>query len=448
MGIFAHINSLLPHFAGLVCLLLLSSFFSGSETALCALSRARVRRLRDSAGHAGKAVARLLAAPAQLFMTVLVGNTLVNVALSSIIAALAIKLLPQSGLYIAILVSTFLLLVFGEVTPKTFAVRSAEDFSLFTSRPLLLFQWLISPARWILLHISNLILALLGLRGAHSERPMTMEEFDADLQSALDDGIMTPQEAYIIRRISEMTQIDAKEIMVPRTRIVAADQRTTIGELIQLARRARRWRIPIYDGGVDNICGVLHFKDLPAWRTHNIERLTVEQFIQLRDQMATPPAFPLIRSVLLVPQSQWIDVLLAQMRRQGAHLAVLLDEYGGTAGLVSLEDILQEVVGEIIEDQSPEQTATRLQTEGLRLLGRSRIRQVNRRLGLNIPIGEADTIGGYVLSLFGDLPSAGDSIRDGQLHFRVLRVSGRCIDAVLLRRLPKPDSARSQETDT
>ncbi len=439
MGILAHIYDVLPHFAGLICLLLLSSFFSGSETALCALSRSRVRRLRDTAGQAGKAVAKLLAAPAQLFMTVLVGNTLVNVALSSIIASLAITLLPNGGLYIAILVSTFLLLVFGEVTPKTFAVRSAEDFSLFTSRPLLLFQWLISPVRWLLRRISNVILILIGLRGAHTEAPMTRDEFDADLQSALEDGVMTPQEAHIVRRISEMTQIDAKEIMVPRPQIVAAGQRTTINDIIQLARRARRWRIPIYDQGVDKIWGVFHFKDLPAWRSHNIETLTVEQFIRLRDQMPTPPAFPLIRPVLLVPQSQWIDVLLAQMRSQAAHLAVLLDEYGGTAGLVSLEDILEEVVGEIIEHQPPEKTMAKLQTEGLRLLGRSRIRQINRRLGLNMPSGEADTVGGYVLSIFGDLPRAGDAISDGKLHFRVLKVSGRRIDAVLLRRMPVPD---------
>ncbi len=130
MGIFAHIYGFAPQFLALGGLLLLSAFFSGSETALCALSRARVRRLRDSAGRNGRAVARLLAEPSQLFTTVLVGNTLVNVALSSIVAVLALELLPESGLYIAIAISTFLLLIFGEITPKTFAVRSAEDFSL------------------------------------------------------------------------------------------------------------------------------------------------------------------------------------------------------------------------------------------------------------------------------------------------------------------------------
>ena len=448
MGIFAQIYSLWPHLLGLICLLLLSAFFSGSETALCALSRARIRRLRDSAGRSGKVVAKLLAAPAQLFMTVLVGNTLVNVALSRIIAALAFELLPKGGVYVAILISTFLLLVFGEVTPKTLAVRTAEDFSLAIARPLLLFQWLIFPIHWLLRRVSNLILAIIGLRGVGSEQRLTREEFQAVLQTAQHDGIMSPQEAHIVSRIFEMPQIDAKEIMVPRTQIVAAEKKAKICELIQLAKRSRRWRIPIYDGHIDKVWGVFHFKDLPAWRPHDIEQLTVQQFISRRDQMTNPPAFPLIRPVLLVPHSQWIDVLLAQMRRQRTHLAILLDEFGGTSGLVGLEDILQEVVGEVIEDQPSEEIAARLDSDGLRLLGRSRIRRINRRLGLNIPIGEPDTIGGYVMSLFGDLPEVGDHINDGQLDFRVLKISGRRIDAVLLRRLPENTRAAPRDSQT
>ena len=448
MGIFAQI--FWPHFLALAGLLLLSAFFSGSETALCALSRARVRRLRDSAGHRGRAVARLLSAPARLFMTVLVGNTLVNVALSSIIAALAFKLLGRSGLYVAILISTFLLLVFGEITPKTFAVRNAESFSLFASGPLLWFSRLIFPVRLLLQHLSNFILSVLGLGRLQSEKRLTSEEFEAVLQAGRDDGILARHELRIVRRIFELGRIDAKEIMVPRTQIIAAEQHCKIADLIKLAKRARRWRIPIYDHDIDNIWSVFYFKDLPAWRGLNIEELTVEQFVRMRDELENPPGSALIRSVFLVPQSQWIDVLLGQMRRRGAHLAILLDEYGGTAGLVTLEDILEEIVGEAFEDSQGAEAAQQLKSQGLRLLGRSRIRELNRRFGLDIPSGEPDTLGGYVMSLFGDVPELGEHIDDGRLEFRVLKLSGRRIDALQVRRLPRasaPDTPGSNYSD-
>ena len=240
MGIFAQIYDLWPAVLGLAGLLLLSAFFSGSETALCALSRARVRRLRDSAGRRGRAVGRLLSAPARLFMTVLVGNTVVNVALSSIVAVLALDLLGERGVYVAILVSTFLLLVFGEITPKTFAVRNAEGFSLFASVPLGIFGRVIFPIRVLLGYVINLILSVLGLRGLDRQKRLTSEEFEAVLEAGQDDGVLAKHEVQIVRRVFEVGRIDAKEIMVPRTQIIAAGRQSTIGELIELAKRMRR----------------------------------------------------------------------------------------------------------------------------------------------------------------------------------------------------------------
>ena len=446
MGIFAQIDSFWLYLLALVALLLLSAFFSGSETAFCALSRAKVRRLRDSAGRSGRAVDRLLSVPGRLFMTVLVGNTLVNVALSSIIAALAMTFLPASGIYLAIIVSTFLLLVFGEITPKTFAVHNAEAVSLFTAGPLLWFSRLILPVRFLLGHAANLVFAVLGLGKMESKQHLTTEEFEAVLHDGQAEGILAEPEAKIIRRIFELGQIDAKEIMIPRTRIIAAEQHAKISDLIQLAKRVRRWRIPIYQDDIDNITSVFYFKDLPAYLENHIEDLTVEQFIRMRDQMANPPHLPLIRPVFLVPQSQWIDVLLGQMRQKGAHLAILLDEFGGTAGMVTLEDILEEIVGEPFDSQQDDELIKLLQDQGLRLLGRSRIREINRRFDLDLPTDESDTIGGYVMSLFGDLPTPGQSIDDGKLAFRVLKTSGRSVDAVLLRRLADPK--RKNEEDS
>ena len=437
MGIFAQIYNYFGHILSLAGLLFLSGFFSGSETALCSLSRAGVRRLRDLAGRRGRTVAELLSNPAQLFMTVLVGNTLVNVALSSIVASLSLELFDSGGLYLAIIISTFLLLVLGEVTPKTFAVRNAEDFSLFVSGPLLWFSRGIFPVRLLLQHLINLIMSVFGLGSLGSEKRLSGEEFEAVLEAGRADGILTGHEVQIVRRIFELGRIDAKEIMVPRTQVVAAEQQAKIYEVIELAKRSRRWRIPIYDNSIDNIWSVFYFKDLPAWRGQNIEDMTVEQFVKMRDglNLKKPLGSALVRPVFLVPQSQWIDVLLGQMRQRGAHLAVLLDEYGGTAGLVTLEDILEEIVGEAFENSSGDEVAQQLSGTGLRLLGRSRIRELNRRFALDIPSGEPDTLGGYIMSLFGDVPEVGEHIDDGQLEFRVLKLSGRRVDAVHVRRL-------------
>lgn len=429
--------------AGLVVLFLLSGFFSASETALFSLSRARVKRLDETGGLTGRTVAALLARPQRLLITILVGNMVVNTAASSIIAASITFRLGDRGVALAIALTTSLLLVFGEVTPKTLAVRHAEALARGVALPLLWFSKVIAPVRYVLRAITRGLLAALRRGHIESANLLTRHEFAAALEVGEEAGVIDEHEADMVEHIIEFPTIAARELMVPRTEMVCVPETATIEEALKLAQRTHRSRLPVYGESVDDIWGVFDIRDLPAWRSRGVWGQTLREFVRERDALPKPPQRPLVRPACFVPESRRVGQLLRDMREGGNHMAVLLDEYGGTAGLVTLRDLVDELVGGVLTREADSSRLCRKGDGCIQVLGEARVRDLNSDLGFSLPLDRADTIGGYVLDLLGELPRPGAEVGDEQFVYRVLRLSGRRIMAVEVRpRDPDSDAWR------
>jgi len=451
------IFSIILHFVGLGLLLLCSSFFSGSETALSALSRAHLQRMRGEPGPAARAVVRFLDEPRRLFITVLFGNTLVNMAFISITGSLVYNRLFRGGqpgfaFVLAALLPTAFLLVFGEITPKTYALAHAERFSRIVARPLWVLSAAIYPVRKALRWLTDILLRLLGIRSVVDRTPLTADEIKALFHASGEQGDLGEKEGEILHNIFELHDIPAKEAMVPRTAMISIDVSRTIQEAFALTRETGHSRIPVFRNTVDNICGVFYVKDLPCWkgimwRGRGIDQITLEEFITGgEERKKLNPDFhdTLVRPPFFAFRTRSIGSLMREMSSRKQQMAILLDEFGGVSGLITTEDIIEEILGEIFDeyDKLSELTITRDSKDDTAFLvpGFVSLRSVNRQLKLKLGLGSADTIGGYVVRLSGRFPDEGAVVADRShgVEFEVLQTTGRRIGLLRLRKIPGP----------
>ncbi len=451
------ITYLISYVVGLSLLMLCSAFFSGSETALSALTRTQVQRMRKERMHGSAAVVRFLDEPRRLFITVLFGNTLVNMAFVTIMGALISDTVFQGrhlgAAYVtAILVETTILLLFGEITPKSFAIRNPERFSCRAAPFLWTFSRLIFPFRRILRLFTDVLLPLFGVRSMVDAPPITSEEIRETVRATAEDGAIDEHEGEVLSNIFELQNTRVKEILVPRTKMVCVEVSTTIKDAFATAMQRGYSRLPVFRKRLDNICGIFYVKDLPRWRNVNVEGLghrrledlTLDEFLSNQELLgALNPGREntLVLHPFFVFKTQNIGSLLREMTRKKQQMAILLDEFGGVAGLATSEDIVEEVVGEIRDEYD-----TTLEPEVVREPGRAERylvpgsmsrRSFNRRLRLKLDISTADTVSGYVTQLAGTIPKAGDRIPDESqgLVFEVQKMAGKRID--LLRALVK-----------
>jgi len=435
-------------------LMLCSGFFSGSETALSALTRTQIQRMRRDRKKGSLAVVRFLDEPRRLFITVLFGNTLVNMAFVSIMGALIYDNLfkgrnPGTAYVVAILLETTILLLFGEITPKTIAIRNAEKFSRLVAPLLWNFSRLIFPFRKALRFFTDILLPLFGVHSMVDSRPITSEEIRATIKTKAEGGEIDKDEEAILSNIFELQETKAKEIMVPRTKMVSVEVSVTIAEAFKKAMKEGYSRIPVYRKRLDNICGIFYVKDLPRWRnvdvtklgSSRLEELTLDDFLSNQNMLNVlnpGQENTLIRQPYFVLNTRDIGSLLREMAHNKQQMSVLLDEYGGVAGLVTAEDIVEEIVGEIEDeyDAAPDQKITKDQGRAncYFVPGSLGLRSLNRRLKLKLNIEEADTVSGYVMTIAGTIPQEGDIFQDRshRLSFEVLKMSGTRVEMVRL----------------
>jgi putative hemolysin len=433
------IVSVFLHLAGLACLLFLSAFFSGSETALFSLSRTQVERLRQGTAKSGTIAAGLLDTPRRLLITILVGNMFVNVASASLIASFAALLMGNKGVSVAIAASTILVLIFGEITPKTIAVHNAEHISTLVAYPIRFFSKVIFPLRVSLRFVTGLLMKLIGAGSIPVEDRLTTEELRVMVEIAEEGGSIKEHEKEMLNTIFDLRNITAAEIMVPRTDMVCISEDSTIQQMFDLARTVGLSRIPVYKDDVDHIAGIAHIRDFPMWRHHDIYGLTIEDFVQKSQALWPGGKDTLIRPSLFVPETRTAMDLFQDFDEQGVQMAILLDEYGGTAGLVTLEDLIEELVGEIDDEYDTSSQDFQFLDENTTVVsGGTSIRNVNRKLGLSLLAEEdedIDTIGGYVLHIFGRIPEPGDVSSTDGLEFKVVGMDKQRITQVVIRKL-------------
>ena len=327
---------------------------------------------------------------------------------------------------IAMTVVTYLHVVFGELAPRALSLNYPEQFAKWLAPPILVFTWMVWPFIWVLNGSSNLFLRALGQRAVtEEESPHSPAELRLLVERASEGGLLPTSDAEIMAGVFEFSEKNAREVMTPRTEIVAIPVDATLDEAISVVEEAGRSRYPVYRDTIDDIVGMVHSKDL------------------LRALRRTPAQFTLeriMRPVHVVPGSREVEEVLADFKRRKEHLAIVLDEFGGTAGMVTMEDLLEEIVGEILDeyDKSPVSTALDPSAAGARLLpGEAHIGEINHELDLTISEEDYTTVGGFVFGLLGRLPVVGDRVVGGGAQFTVREMDGRRIKLLSLEVTPK-----------
>jgi CBS domain containing-hemolysin-like protein len=403
---------------GLGLLVLCSALLTGAEAAYFSLGRSRLREFTGQRGHGPNHLAPLLERPHELLMTLLIGITVVNVAAAALAASLAAKAFGSAGLGIAIGGMVLVLTIFGEVLPMALAIDRPRAFSSWASRPVAWLAVVLKPVRAALGALTALTLRVVG-----SERPagapeVTEEELRTLVDVGASEGVVERAEREMIHRVFELEDTVVRQVMVPRPDMFCLDVDSPREDILPLLREQLHSRVPVFEESVDQIVGVLYTKDLlPHLRG-------LPEDFDLRACLH-PPYF--------VPESKRADALLREFQAKKLHLAIVVDEYGGTAGLVSLEDLLEELVGEIRDEfDEEERLIHKIDARTYHVSGRLPIDELNSATGLTVPQESFDTVGGWVLDLFGRVPHKGEKLETDGLVVSVENVERTRVLEVLL----------------
>ena len=405
----------------LVLLLLLSAFFSGSETAYFSLKESRLKALSKEGGRRSKRLLKLLKEPRKLLLTILTGNTIVNVTIASLAALLAIDIAIATGIdrdiavLIEVIIVTVIILIFSEVSPKLAAFRHAEKIARFFALPLSFFHTLLQPVANVLYGITNFALKMLGIEKRRIN--LGEEEIRALVDMGEEKGTLERDERKMLHGIFELGDTLVREIMVPRTDVTMISVESEIGEAIAIIKKSGYSRIPVYGESVDDIEGILYARDLIPYLDEN------EQKKRISD---------LLRPAHYVPETKMVDEMLREFQDKRIKIALIVDEYGGISGLLTLEDILEEIVGEIQDEHDDEKPIFRITGENrLRADARWDLHDMDDEIGLNFPKGEGyDSLGGFLFHQFGEIPGEGDVMTYKGVEFKVLRVKSNRIMTV------------------
>jgi len=384
-----------------IILLLLSAFFSGSETAFFSLTKVVRNRLKDKNTKRSNRVLYLLQDPRKLLITILTGNTIVNVSAAGIAAFLAanwsrkINFPEELAIIIEVVVVTIILLVLSEITPKIFSVKNAIQVAELTSLPIQIIAYILYPITKLLSQFPIIISKIMASRS--DRHLLTKEELKTLIEVGEEKGTLVEEEKEMIHSIFEFTKTSVREIMIPRIDMVCVEENIRFSELVQVINEKGHTRIPVFKGRVDEIIGILHAKELlPLIKTK-------PEQINLRS---------LVRPALFVPESKMIDELMKDFQREKVHMAIVVDEYGGTAGLITLEDVIEEIVGEIQDEYDTEKPLFKVQEDKTILVNaKIDIDELNDKLQLNLPTdANYESLGGFILNLTGSVPNQKDEI--------------------------------------
>ncbi|MFW6238006.1 MAG: hemolysin family protein [Halanaerobiales bacterium] len=390
----------------LLLLFALSAFFSGSETAFMSVNRIKVRDLANEGDKKAERVDRLLDNQTRLLTTILIGNNLVNIAASSLATAVAIDIFGSKGVGIATGVVTFLILVFGEITPKSLGNNNSIKYSKLASFYL---QWLERILKPVILFFTLLIKAIVGENNLVSTAFISEEEIRRFVNVSEEEGAIKEEEREMIQSIFDFDDTLVREIMVPRIDMVCIDRNASIEELVELAVEYGHSRIPVYEDSIDEIVGLVYVKDL-------LNLLISEEEVKLDG---------FIKPIYFIPESKPINQLLAEMQRRKEHMAIVLDEYGGTSGLITIEDLLEEIVGDIQDEYDLEPRMVEVVNEKeLVVDARVDIDDINIILPYSLLDGEAyETISGFILHYLGYLPEEGEEIELENMKIVIARAN-------------------------
>lgn len=413
-------------FLVIIISLLLIALLSGSEVAFIAVNRIKLRHLVEKGVSSAKTVQKIREQHDRLFSAVILSGNLFTILATSVGTAVALRIFgEENGVIIATVVMTFLTVVFGELTPKTFAVTHAEKIALLLAKPVDMYIKIITPVVWIFNKASNLIIRLFGGEIKPAPQFLTEEEMKAMIDLGEEEGTLEKEEKRMLHKVFEFGDKKVSEAMVPRTEIVAIPEDARVADALQLVSEKGYSRYPVIKETVDNITGVLYVKDI-------VRRMSKE------DIKPETPIKGFIRDAYYIPESKMVTALLDDMQKNKFQIAIIVDEHGGTAGLITLEDIIEEIVGGLqdeFEAIEAEKEVEIIDENTFVVSGYTDLDEVNELIGVDLKSEEFNTIGGFLFGLFGHLPKTGEQLRYQNLRFLVLEMDGRKIEKIKITKL-------------
>ncbi len=398
----------------LAVLIGLSAFFSGAETAIISLNRVTIKRLAKKKNNNAIVLQQLKKEPHKLLTTLLVGNNLANIGASVFATTVMLQIFPANyAIAIATGLMAFLILVFGEITPKSLALKYAEPISLIVARPIKWLSIALSPLVWILEKITGIILAIFG--GVSAERGLTEEEVRSVVSIGAEEGAIRKEEKEMIHRIFRLNDISVEDIMTQRTEIEAISSGTKLKDLKHYLAKVPFSRLPVYKKSLDKVVGILYVKDALNNLAKGKKNLTVNK---------------IMRKPYFVPPTKKIDKLLNEFQGRKIHIALVVGEYGGTLGLLTIEDILEEIVGEIEDETDIRPKIEKIRPNEFIVEGGLAIGELNKLIGSSFKPKEFDTASGLILKNLDRLPRKNERIRLGKFVFIVTKMKGVRIEKI------------------
>ncbi|OPL09052.1 MAG: hemolysin [delta proteobacterium ML8_F1] len=393
----------------LIILLGGSAFFSASETALMSLSKIRVRHMVEENIKGAKSVAKVIENPSKLLSTILIGNNVVNIGASALATAIALELFGAKGVGIATGIMTVLVLVFGEITPKSLAAQNSEKFSLKIVKIIILIMKILNPIVHVFSFVTSGLIRFLG-GDAHKYQPViTQEELRTMVNVGHEEGVLEVDEKLMIDRVFEFGDLYVKDVMVQRGDIVAIDINSTYSDLIDIVEEEQFSRYPIYKEKMDNIIGFIHVRDLLT--TRNVEgKFSLDKYI---------------REPFYTFEFKKIAEVFKEMKDARIHLGIVLDEYGATVGIITMEDLIEEVLGDIEDeyDDNKEEDIIVIKEDEYIIDGSTRLDKINEMIGTSLESENYDSLGGYIIEEFGRFPLKKETIEYDGIKFIVEEVN-------------------------
>ena len=403
----------------LVILVILSGFFSSAETAFTAANRLKLRHMAEEGSKSAKRALRLIENPSKLISALLIGNNIVNIFASSLATLVAIDLYGISATGIATSILTIVIIIFGEITPKSFATQHAEKVSMMFSKPVGILMTLLTPFVIIFYSISSWIIRLFGGDISQSHPLVTEEELKTMVDVGSEEGVFEQEEKEMLHNIFDFGDLQVRDIMVQRVDITALDVDATYEEVLEIVKDEQFSRFPVYREDIDDIIGILNVKDLLFLTEVEKRGFKLEDYI---------------REPYFAYEFKRITDLFKELKKTRTHISIILDEYGGTVGIVTIEDLLEEIVGEI-DDEYDDDKETDIETirkNEYMVSGSYRLDELNELIGTDIESEEFDSIGGYLIGILGTFPENNEVIESDHIKFVVEEVDKNRIKKIRL----------------
>ena len=389
----------------LIILLIGSGFFSASETALMSLSKIKMRHMEEDGVKGAKLVSTLIEDSNRLLTSILIGNNIVNIGASSLASTLAFRIFGDGGVALATGVMTVLVLIFGEITPKTISANNPEKASLVVAKPIKFFVTILTPIVWIFNIITKVIFKLFGVDDEGVKPFITEEELKTMVGVSEEEGVLEGVEKEMIFNVFDFADSQAKDVMVQRLDIVAIDMEDSYEEIIDLFKTEKLSRMPVYEETIDDIIGILNIKDIIFLSDEEIENFDIKKYM---------------REAFFTYEFKKITQLLEEMKKDKSQMAIVVDEYGGTAGLITIEDLVEVIVGDIEDEYDEEEDEIQVISPNEFLVdGSTKISDVNEILNIELESEEFDSIGGYIIGYIRHIPEENEIIEMDNIKFNI-----------------------------